>query len=41
MQVKPYFEGQKRTLGQNMDALIAQLWEEHLRPRGASPMDQG
>ena len=41
VQVNSYFEGQIRTLGQNMDALMAQLREEHLRPRRVSPMDQG
>ena len=40
MQVKSYFEGQIRTLGQNMDALMARLWEEHLRPRGRSRTDR-
>ena len=40
-QVKSYFEGQIRTLGKNMDALMAQLQEEPLRPRGANPMDRG
>ena len=40
-QVKSYFEGQIRTLGHHTDALIAQLQEEHLRPRGVSPMDRG
>ena len=41
VQVKSYFEGQIRTLAQNMDALMAQMREEHLRPRGVSPMDRG
>ena len=41
MQVKSYLEGQIRTLGQNMEPLMAQLREEHLRPRGASLMDRG
>ena len=40
VQVKTYFEGQMRTLGHNMDALMAQLRQEHLRPRGVSPMDR-
>ena len=39
VRVKWYFEGQISTLGQNMDALMAQLWEEHLRPRGVNPME--
>ena len=41
VQIKLYFEGQIRTLGQNMNALMAQLREEHLRPRGVNPMDRG
>ena len=41
MQVKSYFQGQIRTLGQNMDVLMAQLREEHLRPRGLNHMDRG
>ena len=41
VQVKLYFEGQIRTLGQNISALMAQLREEHPRPRGAHPMDRG
>ena len=40
-QVKLYLGGQIRTLGQNMDALMAELQEEHLRPRGVYPMDRG
>ena len=36
--VKSYFEGQIRTLGHTMDALKAQLQEEHLRPKGLNPM---
>ena len=40
-QVRLYFEKQKRTLGQNMDSLMAQLQKEHLWPRGGSPMDRG
>ena len=41
VQVKPYFEGHIRLLGQNMDALMAQLRKEHLRTRGVSSMDRG
>ena len=41
VQVKSYFEGHIRTLGKNMDTLMAELWGEHLGPRGASPMDRG
>ena len=41
VQVKSYFEGQIRTLGHNMDALMAKLQEEHLRPRGVNPLDGG
>ena len=37
-QVKSYFEGQIRTVGHNMDTLMARMQEEHLRPRGANPM---
>ena len=37
MQVKSYFEGQIRTLEQNMDAVMAQLREEHIRPGGVTP----
>ena len=40
-QVKSYFEGRLRTSGQNMNALMAQLQEEDLRPRGVNPMDRG
>ena len=40
LQVKSYFEGQISTLGQNMDAVMAGLREEHLRPRRVSPMDR-
>ena len=41
MQVKSHFEGQIRALRQNMDALMAQVREEHLKPRGVNPMDRG
>ena len=40
-QVESYFEGKIRTLGHNMDTLMAQLQEEHLEPRGVNPMDRG
>ena len=40
-QVKSYFDGQIRTLGHNMDALMAQLQEQHLRPRGVNPTYRG
>ena len=41
VQLKSYFEGHIGTRGQNVDALSAQLREEHLRPTGVSPMDGG
>ena len=41
VQVKSYFEGQIRTLGQNVDATMAQLREKHLSPRGVTPMGRG
>ena len=40
-QVKSYFKGQIRTLGQNMDALMNQLQEEHLPSMRGNPMDRG
>ena len=40
-QVKSYLKGQIRTLGQNMDALMDQLQEEHLRSMRGNPMDRG
>ena len=40
-QVKSYLEGKMRTLGHNMDTLMAQLQEEHLEPRGVNPIDRG
>ena len=36
-QVKSYFEGQISTLGPHMEALMAQLQEEHFRPRELTP----
>ena len=39
LQVKSYFEGQMRTVEQNMNAVMAKLREEHLRPGGVNPMD--
>ena len=40
-QVKSYFDEQIRTLGHNMDALMAQQQEENLKPKGVNPMDRG
>ena len=40
-QVKLYFEGQIRTLRHKMDALKAQLQQEHLRPKEGNLMDRG
>ena len=40
-QVKSYFERQIWTPGHNMDALKAQLQEEHLRSKRVTPMDRG
>ena len=40
-QASSYFEAPIRTLGHNMNTLMAQLQEEHLRPRGVNPMDGG